>query len=223
LLLSHVMHFLRAGLTALVLSAFAPQARAQTPAPGYAPPPAGYVPPPAGYAPPPAGYAPQPGYAYAPPIGAFSPVRLGPPTLPFEEGYSIPPGYHQEMRTRKGLVVGGAVTFGVLYSLSATGVLLSGGGAKAVLVPVAGPFIEIGNLQRTLSGSEASGLRAMATTFLVLDGVGQAAGVAMLLVGLTQPAPLLVRNDVTGATLRITPLSMGYDGREVGIGIVGTM
>jgi hypothetical protein len=217
------MHFVRAGFTALVLTAFAPQARAQTPAPGYAPPPAGYAPPPAGYAPPPAGYAPPPGYSYPPPIGPFAPTRLGPTTLPFEEGYPIPPGYHQEMRQRKGLIVGGAVTFGVLYSLSATGVLLSGGGAKAVLVPVAGPFIEIANIQSTLSGSEGSGLRAMATTFMVLDGVGQAAGVAMLLVGLTQPKPLLVRDDVTATTVRITPLTMGHDGRGVGIGIVGTM
>jgi hypothetical protein len=148
---------------------------------------------------------------------------MGPPTLPFEEGYPIPPGYHQEMRKRKGLIVGGAVTFGVLYSLSATGVLLSGGGAKAVLVPVAGPFIEIANLQSTLSGSESSGLRALATTFLVLDGVGQAAGVAMLLVGLTRPTPLLVRNDVRATTVRITPLTMGCDGRGVGLGLVGTM
>jgi hypothetical protein len=127
------------------------------------------------------------------------------------------------MRKGRGLVIAGAVAFGMLYGLSATGVLLSGGGAKAVLVPVAGPFIEIANLQSTLSGSERSGLRAMATTFLVLDGVGQAAGAAMLLVGLTHPTPLLVRDGATATTVRITPLTMGYDGRGVGIGIVGTM
>jgi hypothetical protein len=34
---------------------------------------------------------------------------------------------------------------------------------------------------------------------------------------------LLVRDDVTTTTVRITPLTMGYNGRGVGIGIVGTM
>lgn len=147
----------------------------------------------------------------------------GPATLPYKDGYPFPEGYHLETRKRKGFVIGGAITFGVLYGLSATGVLLSGGGAKAVLVPVAGPFIEIGNIPKTLSGSDAGGFRALATVFMVLDGAGQLAGVTMLLVGLTQPIPTLVRNDVTTTTVRITPLTMGHDGRGVGIGIVGTM
>src|SRR5690349_4987127 len=36
----------------------------------------------------------------------------------YEEGDPIPPGYHAESKVRKGLVIGGAVTFGVMYILS---------------------------------------------------------------------------------------------------------
>lgn len=231
------MRLLCVAFTALALTVFARESWAQTPppapiGPGDAsrfpaaaaqPPPAGYAPPPAGYAPPPAGYAPPLGYSYPPQSGPLAPARTGPATLPYEEGYAVPYGYHLELRKRRLLAIGGGVTFGALYGVSALGVLLSGGGAKAVLVPVAGPFIEIVNIQSTLSGHEASGLRGLATAFMVLDGVGQVAGVTMLLIGLTQPIPTLVRNDVATPTVRITPLTMGYDGRGLGLGIVGTM
>jgi hypothetical protein len=40
---------------------------------------------------------------------------------------------------------------------------------------------------------------------------------------MTQPTPMLVCNAVAAITVRITPLTMGYDASRVRIGIVGTM
>ena len=81
------MYFLRAGLAALVLTAFAPQAWAQTPPPGYAPPPAGYAPP--------------PGYMVIPAPNGAAPAPVGLATMPYKDGYPIPAGYPLEERYRK--------------------------------------------------------------------------------------------------------------------------
>jgi len=53
--------------------------------------------------------------------------------------------------------------------------------------------------------------------------VAQTAGAAMLIAGLVGKKQVLVRDDVATTTVRVTPLTMGYGGMGVGIGIVGTM
>ncbi len=53
---------------------------------------------------------------------------------------------------------------------------------------------------------------------LAIDGVAQAAGATMLIVGLTSPKTVLVRNDL--GEVRLTPMRMGQNGG--GLGIVGT-
>jgi hypothetical protein len=227
------MKLLRSALTALplALTMIASTARAQTPAapealpstPAAPPaavqaPPAGYAPPPAGYAPPPAGYAPPPGYAAPPSYGYAARAPEGPATLPYKDGYPIPDGYHPELQMRKGLIIGGAVTFGAMYLIPAAATLTSND--KSLLVPIAGPFIELGHLDFS-SGGENHGFAQLAAVVLVIDGLAQTAGAAMLLAGLTTRKEVLVRNDVAEATVRVTPLTMGYGG--AGIGIVGTM
>jgi hypothetical protein len=227
------MTLLRSALIALplALTMIAPSAWAETPAAPEAPPsapaappaaaqapPAGYAPPLAGYAPPPANYAPPPGYS-APPVYAYAArAPEGPATLPYKDGYPIPDGYHPEMQYRKGLIIGGAITFGLLYLLPAIPATMTRD--KSLVVPVAGPFIQLAHLDFSPS-IEDRGFAAGAAVLLVIDGLAQTAGAAMLLAGLTTQREVLVRNDVAGVTVRVTPLTMGYGG--AGIGLAGTM
>ncbi len=212
-------------------AAYAPPPTAYAPPAGYAAPPAGYPAPPAGYAAPPPGYAvPAGGYyipagpqAYYAPPGAYAP----PPIITdWEPGQAIPKGYHPSTRIRKGLVIGGAVTFGVVYLLTAlagavtsdVGDVTCGSGcsggtrsAKLLLIPVGGPFALVG-----ATGS------ATADFFLVLDGVAQAGGLAMLIAGLAAPQPILVRDVAKNVDLKLMPTPMMFGATGAGFGLRGT-
>lgn len=198
--------------------------------PGFAPqppPPQGepFLPPP----PPQPGYPQQgaPGYpqqGYPPDYSGQGPALPGaqpktyrdlPETLPYEEGDPVPYGYRPDTRIRKGLVIGGAVTLGSLYLISAsfgslaTDVSSSGDDYRPLYVPVLGPFITINTADSRGSG----------TFFLLIDGVGQSAGLAMLIAGLAAPKSVLVRNDI--AEVHLSPVVVG-DG-QLGLGFAGTM
>lgn len=134
----------------------------------------------------------------------------------YEEGQAIPPGYHLETRARRGLVIGGAVTFGVTYLLSAFVASIamdSGGGDEfgPLLIPVAGPFVTVGTAE-----SEGSG-----TFALVLDGLAQAGGVAMFVAGLVSEEEYLLRNDAAVPRFTVTPMRLGSD--SFGLGVRGSM
>ncbi|MRG92259.1 hypothetical protein [Polyangium spumosum] len=177
------------------------------PPPGYAPPPGypqGYPPP--GYPPP--GYGPN-SYGYGPP-GAELPA-----TLPYEEGDPIRPGYRLESRIRKGLVIGGAVTFGVPWFFSAMIASIGSSvdrnaGTWPLYIPALGPFIAMGTLD-----SEGAG-----TFWLALDGLAQSGGIAMLIAGLVAQEKRLVRTNEFGS-VTVMPLRFGPHGG--GLGLVGTM
>ncbi|MDP8999159.1 MAG: hypothetical protein M3O46_03510 [Myxococcota bacterium] len=136
----------------------------------------------------------------------------------WEEGEPIPPGYHPVQRMRRGPIIAGAVTFGVLYFLN---VLVAAGGTDAanvnhsssslngLYVPVIGPFI---TMTQTSS--------AIANVFLVLDGAGQAAGAVLLLYGLTSPQTVLRRDNYGRPTLLPQPMFFGRNGG--GVGLTGT-
>src|SRR5579883_1232901 len=111
----------------------------------------------------------------------------------WEEGEPIPAGYHPVQRLRKGAIVGGAVPFAILYFFSAlvAAVAQDNGGDRSTMglfVPVAGPFI-------TMTQTSSS----VANLFLVLDGLGQGAGAALVVYGLSSPKTVLVRDDQYGA------------------------
>lgn len=128
-----------------------------------------------------------------------------------EDSGAVPNGYHTESRVRRGFVVGGAVTFGVMYLLTAFGASVAsdvGGGANALYIPVLGPFIQMGN-------SDSSTGKFL----LAVDGAAQAAGAAMLIYGIASPKTVLVRNDL-GMTTHVVPMRMGNGG--TGVGLVGT-
>ena len=139
------------------------------------------------------------------------PAPLGPRTLPHDDDQPIPLGYHPAARFRTGLIIGGAATFGTTYIVTAVGA--AGTSDKTAYIPIVGPFI----LAARAEGPVAS----LAVFILALDGLAQAAGATMLITGLAYKKQELVRNDIVGATVRVTPLTMGYGG--MGIGIVGEM
>jgi len=122
----------------------------------------------------------------------------GPPHMDWDDDRQAPPGYHLETRVRKGLVIGGAVTFGSMYlltALTAAAINDSRGSANGSLlyIPVAGPFLYLGE-----AGSQSGKL------VLIIDGVAQAAGAAMLIAGIAAPKTIAVRNDL--AKIEITPV-----------------
>jgi hypothetical protein len=195
---------------ALVTTLAAPSAYAQSTLPPSQPPPASAQAPNGEYVAP---LQQQTQQVYMPQSVALSGPRI---IKDYEEGEPIPPGYHAESRVRTGLVVGGAVTFGVMYLLSvlvgaaiSDANKLSGGKESGDLlyVPVAGPF-----LQMTKTESSSGNVT------LAIDGIAQAAGATMLIVGITSPKTVLVRNDL--GEVRVMPMRMGDKGG--GLGLVGT-
>jgi hypothetical protein len=203
-----------------VVSASFASAHAQEPAAG-APPPGPEVGVPAPAQSPPPNY-PQypPGTPYQQYPGAQGTyVPQGPNVWPryikdWDEGQPIPYGYHPETRAKKGLVITGAVLFGVVYLLSTLVASVDdnsydGNRYSALWIPIIGPFIQLG------SNGNASGDNET----LVLDGLAQAAGVTMLVLGLAFPRHILVRNDLTSISFVPTPMRVGHEGG--GLGLVG--
>lgn len=158
----------------------------------YAPQP--YPPAPQPYPPAP---QPYPAQAYPPPGYYAPPTMQAPARLPYHDGQDVPPGYSVTTHARRGLVIGGAVTFGVLYALSLIAVDASrkdghtDDNMRNLYIPAIGPFIAASNTE----GSKS---------VLYLDGLGQVAGLAMFVSGLAFPQTELVRNDV--ASVRVLPM-----------------
>jgi hypothetical protein len=215
---------------AVAAAAIAGAALALTPGTASAqdPPPAPYPPQaPAPY--PPQAYPPQayPPQGYAPPVyimPAPQQAPAGPRKITdWEEGEPIPPGYHKVTHVRLGLVIGGAVTFGVTYLFTAfagalvsvsdignaTNCGMSCASAKPLLVPVAGPWIVLPHSD-TATGS----------FFLVLDGLVQVAGLGMLIGGIAAQKTDLVRDAVGKVEVQPTPLV--FDNKGAGFGFKGT-
>jgi hypothetical protein len=150
---------------------------------------------------------------------------LGPKTMDYEDGDPVPPGYHVDTRIRKGLVIGGAVTFGTVYLLTAlTAAAVQstddafGGSSTSddvtpLYIPVAGPFIGMATMD-----AEGAGVFALAVV-----GVVQAGGLAMFIAGLAAPKTELVRNDiglVEKPRIRLAPTASKKG--EPGLSLVGT-
>ncbi|WP_437972073.1 PEGA domain-containing protein [Sorangium sp. So ce260] len=128
--------------------------------------------------------------------------------LDYKEGAPIPPGYRRETNARKGLITAGATIFGITYTtVSATGSAL---GYEVLAVPVAGPLIHAAQVD----GGEG---------FFVVDGILQAAGLAMVVSGILFPKTTLVREDVARSGPRLlgaSPARLGRDG--LGVQVAGS-
>jgi hypothetical protein len=202
--------------------------------------PYGYAPAPYGYPPPPQGYYPPPGPWGAP--GSQPPKPPG--TLPYEEGQPIPPGYALEQRPLIGLSIAGAAALGVLW-IASIGIGVVGENEVAderrsreaaesspyprqyhcnehsdtdllslcaddvmwpMALPVVGPFVTIGTAH-----AEGAGVAV-----LLLDGIVQTGGLAMLIAGLAVRRDVLVLQTSGEAGLRISP-TLGPTGAGFGL------
>lgn len=200
----------------------APRAAPQPPPYPYPyPPPYPYGYPPPGAYPPPYGY-PPPGYpppypGYPPPYAGYPPraASRGPKILPYREGSEPPAGYHLEERTRRGPIIAGSITLGTLYLLS-TLVASAADYDNAsgwLLVPALGPWLTLAqrdDCSPTIGAyqSECAGDRT-AKTLLVIDGLGQSAGAALLVWGMSSKKMVYVRDDVS---VLLTPSAVGSNG-----------
>jgi hypothetical protein len=195
------------GVAALIATvAFPSRARAQG-----QPPPPGYAPPPGYYGQPPPGYYGQPwappGYYGQPPIGSQAPSEV--PLSPEEQRRS-----DIEARSRLRNILG-ALGVGALLGAYGTGIAYSSidhfaNGKKAMWIPVAGPWLTIGTRNRTTSDLCAENAKscpfddvgeAFKVGMLLLDGVGQLAGVALI----TTALALSDLKDAPVATVTVAP------------------
>lgn len=169
--------------------------------------PAKLPPPPPGFAYVPLAYPPAPaGYRYVPQTYANASGMQAPLELPYEAGKPIPFGYHVREESRRGLLVGGYILAGIPYGIS-TLVATSkdfGNSTGYLLVPFIGPWLTMGrrNYSECTDGNEdASKVGCLKDSFilmgLIMDGILQAGGGAMLLTGYLAKRKKLVRNDVS--------------------------
>ncbi|WP_437339363.1 PEGA domain-containing protein [Sorangium sp. So ce394] len=139
-----------------------------------------------------------------PMLTAADPVELD-----YKKGDPIPLGYRLETNARGGLISAGATILGVAYTpFSVSGTLL---GYPVLAVPVAGPLIHAARVADR--GDEA---------IFVIDGVLQAAGLAMIASGILVRKTTLVREDVARSGPRLlgaAPARLGRDG--LGVQVVG--
>jgi hypothetical protein len=125
--------------------------------------------------------------------------------LPYEEGRPIPPGYHAVRQVRRGLIIPGAIVTGVLWSLSLTGAVTADwdNSSGFLVIPGLGPWLMLvaGGASNHCPSMQSysysycddnSGLRGV----LVLDALGQTAGVALLVSGLAFQRVRVLRDDV---------------------------
>jgi hypothetical protein len=171
------------------------------------PPPA----PPGAVAPPPVGVAPVALYpaplsqttqtTYVPQSVAMS----GPEEITNDvDGRPAPAGYTAVQRKRKGLLIAGPVLLGSVYLYTAFAAAIgtdldnSSGNSTSniapLFVPVAGPFIEMGETSS-----------ATLKYLLAMDGAAQVAGAIMLYYGLTSTKTVFVRNDLLYG-MTVTPM-----------------
>jgi hypothetical protein len=126
-----------------------------------------------------------------------------------------------ETRPRRGLVIAGVIVFGSGYLLSILDAPLVTGFSSltgntnpsvgALFVPGVGPFIEIGQLAD-----------ATWTPFLLLDGLAQLGGIAMIIAGVNVPKTVLVPNEYGASPgFRFSFVPIAAPGRQ-GLGLVGT-
>lgn len=132
-----------------------------------------------------------------------------PRVLPAVEGRSPPPGYRPEQRIRRGMVIGGAVTFGVLYlaTVVAGGFLQESAQPDRfapLFVPVAGPFVTLGTADPA----------ALPSVLLAIDGIAQALGLGLTIGGVIHPEEVWVRDELA---LTLAPIVI--QGAPAGVGL----
>jgi hypothetical protein len=180
------------------------------PPPGAAP----YPSPPYGAPPPYYGPPPQGAYGYAPP-----PVRI-----PYHEGESHP-GYHLEENPRKGLVISGAVVFGVPYFLSVTvGLSSSNSADRWLLVPVFGPLATLAARSNKCTDDVSCVFEPVIRIYLAFDFVTQATGALLFSLGFALPKKEFVIDQRYGSAFQLKSWAVApriFEGSKPGLVLSG--
>jgi hypothetical protein len=117
------------------------------------------------------------------------------------------PGFHRAQAVRLGLLIAGLSVFGASYvSVAWLSLATPNGAFPYPAIPVAGPLILGGAL---LGGNV---LNAFVGAVLIADGVGQIAGLAILLYSLARPAVWLERDAPPPVSLSLVPGGVGVSG-----------
>lgn len=138
--------------------------------------------------------------------------------MPYRDEQGVPPGYHLETRLRKGPVIAGSIMLGAGYlgSVAAATQFLAnegddGSDAWPLFIPIAGPFITLGNLD--FNDNEWGGLLfVVAGIPLILDGLLQTGGAALLIGGLASPKQIIKRD---GSALVDTTPHLRFGGNRI--------
>lgn len=158
-----------------------------------------------------------------------------PPILPYKAGLPVPPRYRVVERS-SGLVLGGGLTFLAGYAaglgLAASKSFENGMGYTAI--PVVGPWAAIGArsfscrvpisinvdgaaVQRELNKCVGQALDEVTTVvFLTVDGLVQATGAVLFLIGVGSSYKELVREDLPNTAIRFLPeggAALSFSGR----------
>ena len=132
------------------------------------------------------------------------------------EGQPIPPGYYLDEGPIKGLVISGAIVFGIPYVL---GLSIASGAdfdnqSAWLAVPVLGPWITLGAREHDCTvdpdDSTCDVDNAGMRTLYVLDGLIQATGAALFIAGMASSRKRLVRQDVAQITVTPAKIGSGY-------------
>jgi hypothetical protein len=142
--------------------------------------------------------------------------ELYPDYLPYRTGDPIPAGYSVEKNNTRTLgIVGGSVALGVFYTWGILAVRSSSNGATWMFLPVVGPSALI------LTHSKHCDPRCagMEQGAVIVNAVGQAAGAALFIWGISSWRTRLVRQDLNQPQAFVTPMLMGSG---YGVGAVGS-
>jgi hypothetical protein len=139
----------------------------------------------------------------------------------------VPDQYRLETKANRGLALGGASVFGASY---AAGIIFAAGAnfqnaTEWLLLPVGGPYLAIINRDfscnrtdpRNTNCYELASSEVETITFLALDGLIEAVGATLFIVGIVDKQQALVRRDVAqvGFVGRVGPRGgvLGVHGR----------
>lgn len=129
-----------------------------------------------------------------------------PDEIPYAEGAPAPQGYELRTYPRTGPLIAGSILIAVPWSIG----LHTGG---ALLVPVAGPWIQLITLSKRGCDHVEQGM----CDFLVVDGILQGVGALLVAGAWAAPRRTWVHQDIS---VSLVPAPLGL--RAFGIGAVGT-
>ncbi len=144
--------------------------------------------------------------------------------LDYQQGAPIPPGYQLRSKPRLGLVVTGAALGGAAYGFAVLGAVDTAFEDKSgfLPIPLAGPWLMLaagGARDKRCPPDDAQcedENNQMERVVLVLDGLAQATGVALLAAGFAFPRKRL---ELSGLDVRVLPTAFGWHG--YGAAVVG--